>query len=308
MKTRILFVIQQLKRSEEAVALLERLYRLSPKRYAIDLYVPSRGGELMRKVPPYVSITAKPPAGEYDMAAAFAGSQKAAEYVAEYAHAAKTYLFLFTVLPDPSWKRQPDFTRFDQIYTASNAVKAALLRLCPALGAKTSSLPDTIQRQRLERLSARPGGYEDTDFEGIRLLSVGHLDGHRFDLALAAARHLKRRGFYFHWYIMGGGSEWLRMRFLIHVMELADCVFLMREPVNPYPYYVQSDLFVSTRMAGERDAAIEAALMLEMDVVAVDDPRHRRLLEWEEGVLLVEDDPAIFADAIEYMVSGIEDE
>ena len=137
MKTRILFVIQQLKRSEEAVALLERLYRLSPKRYAIDLYVPSRGGELMRKVPPYVSITAKPPAGEYDMAAAFAGSQKAAEYVAEYAHAAKTYLFLFTVLPDPSWKRQPDFTRFDQIYTASNAVKAALLRLCPALGAKT---------------------------------------------------------------------------------------------------------------------------------------------------------------------------
>ena len=77
---------------------------------------------------------------------------------------------------------------------------------------------------------------------------------------------MKRRGFYFHWYIMGGGSEWLRMRFLIHVMELADCVFLMREPVNPYPYYVQSDLFVSTRMAGERDAAIEAALMLEMDV------------------------------------------
>ncbi len=71
MKTRMLFVIQNLERNEASIALLERLYRLSPEKYEVELRVlvgqnganltgqnraNHKAGGLYKKIPEYVKI------------------------------------------------------------------------------------------------------------------------------------------------------------------------------------------------------------------------------------------------------------
>lgn len=386
MKTRMLFIIQNMKRSEESVALLERLYRLSPEQYEIDLLVlsgrrriaekltawlPVKQDGMYGKLPTYINLLNNNinyiKNCKYDTAASFSDG-KAAAFVAEQVRAEKKYLFLFhsnesekgfRLQKRPSVKkgcrgrglsdcmgklffgvgkcdkkhqeasRNKDsgdlcvYDAFDHIYTANFAVKAAFLRKYPSLSGRTFILPETIHWDRIERLARYRGGFADTDFDGIRILSIEQIGirGH-FDLALAAARELKKRGFYFRWYLIGGGIGLLRLKLLVRRMEIEDCVFLLGKQANPYPYIGQCDLYAAIGNAGKsvvgnignaalgnvvsEYAGIAGALVLDKYVVATDDVQaHCRMLEWEEDALLVEPLPNVFVDAVEYVAAEL---
>ena len=361
MKTRMLFVIQNLKRSEESVALLERLYRLPPGEYDVDLLVLSRRRgdpekrfvhplsgqeEMYRKLPAHINILSDNIINDkrYDTAASFSDGEAAA-YVADRICARRKYLFLFgetthiskydyinklQLLPNRTDKqrggklpKQQLYGSFDQIYAANFVVKAAFLRKYPALAGRTFILPETLHWDRVERLAGRQGGFADKAFDGIRILSVDSLGfrGH-FDLALAAAKQLKERGFYFRWYLIGDGFGQWRMKLLIRTMGLAEHMVLLGKKANPYPYIRQCDLYAAigdaSRSAarnipsgldwntGADFAGIEGALLLEKYVIATDDVQmHCRLLEWEEDAVLVPPEPSVFADAVEYMAGEL---
>lgn len=349
---RMLFVIQNMKRSEESVALLERLYRLSPEQYDIDVRVLSKRGKMLRKFPAYVRVLKDNEGCIYDTVASFSDG-KAAEFVARQIQAKRKYLFLFGKSEKgfgqrdlPVWTKtsrykigkidekykgvnqkknngsEDLYAAFDQIHTANFAVKAAFLRKYPALSGHTFILPETIHWDRIERLARCRGGFADTDFDGIRILSIEEIGirGH-FDLALVAARELKKRGFYFRWYLIGNGIGLLRLKVLIRMMGIEDCVFLLGKQINPYPYIGQCDLYAAIGNAGKsavgnvgnaalgnvvsEHIGIEGALILDKYVIATDDVQaHCRMLEWEEDALLVEPLPNVFADAIEYLTAN----
>lgn len=375
MKTRMLFVIQNLERNEASIALLERLYRLSPEKYEVELKVLAgqsgmnrKAGGLYKKIPEYVKIlndninnkdrhktdikisnktnneTRIITKNNYDIAASFSDGE-AAKNVAEQVHAHRKYLFLFgetekilkyeyknNKLPFSNVigkKRGGNLPKiqlydcFDQIYTANFIVKSAFLRKYPTLAGRTFILPETIHWDRVERLAGLHGGFADKDFDGIRILSVDSIGfrGH-FDLALAAAKRLKERGFCFRWYLIGDGFGKWRYELLIRGMGVADHVILLGGKANPYPYIRQCDLYAAIGNAmrsslcnvpsgsewntGSDFIGIEGALLLEKYVIATDDVQmHCRLLEWEEDAVLVAAEPNVFADAVESIAGTI---
>ena len=215
---------------------------------------------------------------------------------------------------------------FHQIFTQKYPVKAAFLRLHPSLAERTFTLPNNIEQGRTLRLAGRPAAYPDPGFGGIRILHAAtpSLDANQL-LSLQAAWILKKRGFYFRMYLLCQ-SRYIEL--LIRIMKLNDVVFLLKGTPNPYPFIRTCDVFLCTEHPLERRSVkdmlrdclsksqaalcppndnplLEAALLLEKPIVAINTPLLHRRLEWEEDSLLIEDDPQVLADAIEYMCEDL---
>ena len=211
-----------------------------------------------------------------------------------------------------------DMGVFERIFAQRRSVKAAFLHLYPTLGGRVFTLPNDLEHSRMERLSRRRGGFADTDFEGLRLLATitPTLDGNELSL-LQGAWILNKRGFYFRLYLLNSS---LFVRSLVRIMGLERCVVSYPPPPNPYPFIAQCDLYLASEHPLERrkllsfsetdparlcprdtDPHLEAAIHFAKPIIAFDTPLLHRRLEWEEDVLLIEDDPAVLADGIEYM-------
>ncbi len=348
MKT-ILYLTRNLIRSEATIALMERLYLLPAEDYHSELLLIHPIGELLRKLPSKTALITHPhpsslikkalydskhtsikkstsfPADKtYDELAVFGTiSDKETLGLSERIRAREKTLYLFSdEKPLPAAPPSPAFFSFQQIFASTPAVKAALLRYCPSLGGRVHVLPDTVEINRVKRLSLSRPSYGDTGFEGLRILTAGtpSLVANEI-LALQTAFVLKKRGFYFRMYFMNGGPY---VKALIRIMGLQNRVFCLEPTPNPYPYIFDCDLFLATEHLKERslpfsyhhpplcascpkadDPLLEAALVLGAPIVAINTPLLHSRLAWEDDALLVEDDPNILADAVSYMTEDI---
>ena len=329
----IFFIANDLIRTDVSTALMERLYKLNPQEYDISLFLYSHKGEYISKLPVWVNISDSIPENTNEAALFCSFSNfRLAEYIARGAKTARKILYLFfdeleyehnnSFLSD-EFRRLEVFESYENIFTQTRSVKAALLHLCPSLGGRVFTLPDDIWQARIERLSRRPDPYH---FDGIRILMTGSasLDGNQIT-ALRAAFILKQRGFYFRLYLLDGG---FKAHSCARIMGLKDTVCFLNSPENPYPYIANCDVFISTEHPLERqkllsallssvgldrssaklcpkdtDPHLEAAIALCRPIVAINTPLLHRRLEWDEDSLLIEDDPAVLADAVEYITS-----
>ncbi len=101
------------------------------------------------------------------------------------------------------------------------------------------------------------------DKNKLQIVSVGRLvDIKGYDLVVDAAEILKNDGVQFNWTIVGEGSERRKLEHRIVHNHVEDCVQLIGQRLNPYPYIKFANLLVqSSRYEGKSMVLDEAKIL-----------------------------------------------
>ena len=198
---------------------------------------------------------------QYDMAIAYleGGSTY---FVHDHVKADKKYTFLHVDYGYAGYTRQLDkncYLDYDRIFTVSDEVKISFLHAYPECREKTVVFHNLIDQEEIKRKALLSGGFEDY-YEGKRILTVGRLTAQKaYEVSIDAMKLLKDQGVKARWYVLGEGELRQKLQERINRLGLEQDFILLGAKENPYPYYVQCDLYVhATRFEGKSIAIQEA--------------------------------------------------
>lgn len=203
-----------------------------------------------------------PPLKEtYDLAVAYLEGG-ATYYVQRHVKAAQKDAFIHVDYDQAGYFRGLDqgcYDAYNRIFAVSEEVKDGFLRVYPEYRKKTDLFYNQINQNEIRILARKPGGFAD-HYTGKRILTVGRLTEQKaYEIALEAMSLLKKNGCKVRWYVLGEGKQREKLQKQIHQLGLENDFILLGAVKNPYPYYVQCDLYVhATRFEGKSIAVQEA--------------------------------------------------
>lgn len=245
---------------------------------------------------------------KYDLAVAFLEGG-AAYYVADCVNAAKKAAFIHIDYQKSGYSRRLDgesYSCFDKIFMVSGEVKDSFLSVYPQLTKKAQVFHNILDRERIQRLSREPGGFDDK-FDGVRILTVGRLvEQKAYDIAVEAMKLLRKDGYPVRWYVLGDGELRKNLERQIARLGLANDFLLLGGRENPFPYYLQTDLYVhATRFEG-KSIAVQEAKILGCPVIVSDCPGNREQVEPGVNGLVCELNPKDIRDKIVLLIENKE--
>ena len=124
-----------------------------------------------------------------------------------------------------------------------------------------------------------------------------------FEIAVDAMRLLKDADFKVRWYVLGEGVQRKTLERKIAALGLQEDFILLGAVENPYPYYLQSDVYVhATRFEG-RSIAVQEAQTLGCAVVVSNASGNRRQVEQNRDGLLCDLTPKAVSTAVGILLS-----
>lgn len=158
--------------------------------------------------------------------------------------------------------------KLDYIVTVSNTSKNSLIKVLPEYRNKVYFIPNLLNVEKIIKLSKdKPQEY--SKISGPIFVTVARLDNSskRLDRIVEVCRILKDKGFEFHWFIVGGGSDYDAIQTLSEKMKTTDVLHLLGAKVNPYPYIKYADAFVLTSQYEGKPVVVDEAMLLGCPVV-----------------------------------------
>ena len=237
----------------------------------------------------------------FDLAVAWLEGASA-YYVAEYVKAGKKVVFIHIDYESAGYTRELDqgcYEDYDKIYTVSEEVRSHFLAFYPEYEGKTDVFHNIINKEEILRKAGEGGGFAD-GYEGFRILSVGRLTWQKaYDVAIEAMKILKDKEYQIRWYVLGEGDQRKKLEKKIKKLDLQEDFRLLGAVDNPYPYYVQTDLYVQAGRYEGKSIAIQEAQVLGCAVIASDRSGNReQIVDGEDG-MLCELSPEAVAESVE---------
>lgn len=225
---------------------------------------------------------------EYDLAVAYleGGSTY---YVADHVKAAKKAAFVHVDYTMAGYTRELDrdcYSKMDKIFAPADTTRRSVLAVYPEFKHKLDLFPNILNVSEICRKSRLPGGFTDS-YGGIRLLTVARLTVQKaLDISIEAMKLLKDAGGQFRWYVLGEGNQRGYLEQKISSLGLTEDFILCGAVDNPYPYFVQADLYVHASRFEARSISIREAQILECVILASDCDGNREILsDGEDGKL-----------------------
>lgn len=237
---------------------------------------------------------------KFDLAVAWLEGASA-YYVADHVKADRKCAFIHIDYESAGYTREMDmgcWDAFDRIFMVSREVKEHFLAVYPEYAQKAGIFHNLVDQDGIRRRSADRGGFTD-GYEGRRLLTVGRLNFQKaYDIAIDAMKLLKDGGCRVRWYVLGEGDQRKELEKKIAALGLKDDFVLLGAVDNPYPYYIQADIYVhATRFEG-KSIAIQEAQTLGCAVIASDCNGNREQIEHGVDGLLCQLTPESIAESI----------
>ena len=237
----------------------------------------------------------------FDLAVAWLEGASA-YYVAEYVKAGKKVVFIHIDYESAGYTRELDqgcYEDYDKIYTVSEEVRSHFLAFYPEYEGKTDVFHNIINKEEILRKAGEGGGFAD-GYEGFRILSVGRLTWQKaYDVAIEAMKILKDKEYQIRWYVLGEGDQRKKLEKKIKKLDLQEDFRLLGAVDNPYPYYVQTDLYVQAGRYEGKSIAIQEAQELGCAGIASDRSGNReQIVDGEDG-MLCELSPEAVAESVE---------
>ena len=224
----------------------------------------------------------------FDLAVAYLEGASA-YYVADHVKARHKVGFIHIDYRSAGYTRRMDrdcFRSFDRIFGVSDEVREHFLLVYPEYATKTKVFYNMIDQERIRRRAQERGGFAD-GYRGARILTVGRLTYQKaYDIAIEAMKLVKDAGFDVRWYVLGEGDQRRQLMKKIASLSLQEEFVLLGAVTNPYPYYMQADLYVhATRYEG-KSIAIQEAQTLGCAVIASDRNGNReQITDGQDGIL-----------------------
>ena len=109
------------------------------------------------------------------------------------------------------------------------------------------------------------------DVSGLKLLTVGRLCRQKgIDQAISIAARLKRDGYEFTWFVVGGGEDFDGLSQQIRTEHIEDRFVLLGEHRNPFPYFKHCDIYVQPSRWEAFCLAVTEARVFNRPIVATD--------------------------------------
>ena len=224
----------------------------------------------------------------FDLAVAYLEGASA-YYVADHVKARHKVGFIHIDYRSAGYTRRMDrdcFRSFDRIFGVSDEVREHFLLVYPEYATKTKVFYNMIDQERIRRRAQERGGFAD-GYRGARILTVGRLTYQKaYDIAIEAMKLVKDAGFDARWYVLGEGDQRRQLMKKIASLSLQEEFVLLGAVTNPYPYYMQADLYVhATRYEG-KSIVIQEAQTLGCAVIASDRNGNReQITDGQDGIL-----------------------
>ena len=243
---------------------------------------------------------------EFDLAVAWMEGGSA-YYVADYVRAKRKVAVIHTDYQRAGYTKSMDqgcWKQFEKIFTVSKEAQRHFQAFYPEYAEKVFVFHNYMDRDMICLRAKEKGGFSD-DFDGMRLLTVGRLTYHKaYDIAIEAMSILKRSGRKIRWYVLGEGEQRKHLEKMIDAFGLKEDFLLLGAVENPYPYYIQADIYVhATRFEG-KSVAIQVARTLGCAIIASDCGGNRELIADGEDGVLCELTPKAVADSIEGLLKN----
>lgn len=241
---------------------------------------------------------------KFDLAVAYLEGA-ATYYVADHIKAAKKASFVHIDYESSGYTKFMDkdcYDKIDRIFAVSDEVRQHFLNVYPQHADKVKVFHNILNKEQICEKSKANTGFND-NFNGIRLLTVGRLTYQKaYDIAIDAMKLLKDAGCHVRWYVLGEGDKRESLEKKIEKLDLQNDFILMGAVDNPYPYYVQSDIYVhATRFEG-KSIAIQEAQILGRAIIASDCNGNREQIEDGEDGILCELSPEGIEKSIRYLI------
>ena len=171
------------------------------------------------------------------------------KYVATKVNAAKKIGWIhndFSQSGYPVQRLKKYLSVYHEVVAVSETVKNEFLDRCPEYCEITSVVHNALDEDDV-REKALDIPENDVYFsdDRVKILTIGRFTPQKgFDLAIEICRLLREQNANFCWYMIGWGPEEDKYRAMIERYELQDCVTILGERKNPYPYIEQCDVYV----------------------------------------------------------------
>jgi glycosyltransferase involved in cell wall biosynthesis len=253
-----------------------------------------------------VSDGADIPKEEYDLAVSFLEGG-AAYFVADHVRAKKKAAFIHIDYKRAGYTRKLDrdcYLKFDRIFAVSEEVKAHFLDVYPECSDRTQVFHNLLNEERIVELSRTGEGFTD-GFAGLRILTVGRLVPQKgYDLAIQVMALLKEAGLLVRWYVLGEGPLRKQLEKQIARLGLEEDFILLGAKKNPYPYFVQSDLYANLSRFEGKSIAIQEAQILGVPVIATDSSGNREQITDRTDGVLCQTNPEKIRDEIIHLLKN----
>lgn len=174
----------------------------------------------------------------------------------------------FSTRDTPSY--QKIFSQYDKIFCVSQYVQQKFNCFFPSISDKVSVFYNLIDETKIKINSQEK---IDDKFLKEYIVSVGRLGFEKgFDIAIQAQKILINKGYKIPWYVIGDGPEFMSLKALISKYELEDYFILLGENNNPYPYILNSLIYVQPSRHEGYCLSLAEARILEKPIITTNFP------------------------------------
>ena len=194
------------------------------------------------------------------------------------------------------------YPKFDKIFACSKRCADNFCRTFPQLTEKVEVLYNLIPVDMIRQMAKNdiPRLSERTN-----LLTVGRLSKQKgYDIAIEAAKLMKRKNVSFTWYFVGSGVEEAALKQMVRQYGLEDQIVFCGFDLNPYRYMTACDLYVQPSRHEGYCTTITEAFVLGKAIVAADVSGVReQIIHKQTGWILEEITPECIAETLEMLIN-----
>ncbi len=166
----------------------------------------------------------------------------------------------------------PLYSQFNHIVCVSKYTAFTFKQRYPSLAEKVTYIYNLLDEKRIRFLSKNPLKDEAFKKDSFTILSAGRISPEKgFSTIPKIAKFLKDNGCCFRWYIIGREDkpkELANLKKEIDINQVTDCLSWIGAKTNPYPYFVMSDLYVSTSFTEACPMVFNEARVLGVPIVS----------------------------------------
>lgn len=232
------------------------------------------------------------------------------KYVATKVNAAKKIGWIhndFSQSGYPVQRLKKYLSVYHEFVAVSETVKNEFLDRCPEYCEITSVVHNALDEDDV-REKALDIPENDVYFsdDRVKILTIGRFTPQKgFDLAIEICRLLREQNANFCWYMIGWGPEEDKYRAMIERYELQDCVTILGERKNPYPYIDQCDVYVQPSRHEAYCMTILEAISLRKTIVCANFAgADEQIRNGETGWIVPVGDIEAFTEKIRFLIEN----
>ena len=207
--------------------------------------------------------------GEVTRLLSYSTNEKAKKYA--WVHTNFMELFSSQGLYKTLSQHREVYKKYDKVVCVSESVKKGFIeRFGGVVWDNVVTLYNVIDEKAISA-KAQETITDFNEVEYLRLITVSKLRPEkRHILLLNVLKRLKEEGYNFFLHIVGDGPEYISIKKHIEFQHLSDCVKMLGQKSNPYPYIQKSDLLIiASSVEGYPTVAIEAGILF-VPVISTD--------------------------------------